>query len=364
MAAAAVSPERSSRRDRPRGGRSRAGARLCPGLVVALLLQTSAVRAEGLAAWLDWTATAEDAAAVLLAPPEARVARPAGPGRRLLVDLGEIAFAYPGALGPDADRAGLSCATCHAAGTATRRFFVPALSDAPGRADVTHPLFHLPADDGIRNPRPIPSLVGITPPHGTGRHPALESFVRHVVVAETGGTPDPLVIGALSAYVRALRPAAGAAGGAADALERDLARFERGRSAVAALLARGLPARAAWAAGALRRALAAMHDRFSGSGRARAVVLGWSARLRAFRRAAGAGRTAAARQELARLDAGFATGAAALRAALPGSLYHAGPLRAWLAARAAARQSGLSLGRMPFSTATGAPSGGGSKIAR
>lgn len=323
-------------------------------------------RGDGLAAWLDWTGSARDAAATLLAPPPARVARPAQPDRRLLVDLGEIAFGDPGTLGPDAARAGLSCAVCHAGGGATRRFLVPALSDAPGTADVTHSLFHAPADDGIRNPRRIPSLVGVAPPHGAGRHPALESFVRRVVVDETGGTGDPLVIAALSAYVRALRPAEAVVCGPADRLEADLARLGRGREVIAALLARGLPDAAARAAGALRRSLAEMHDRFPEDPSARGAVIGWSARLRDVRRAAEAGETAAARAALSALADEIAIGAVSLRASLPGSLYRPERLRAWLDAQAEARrrralgdQSGLSFGRMPLSTATGWPSGGG-----
>src|SRR3546814_4193206 len=52
-------------------------------------------------------------------------------------EYGRLAFRSPMVLGGTASKAGLSCQACHPNGFANEDFFIPGLSDAHGRIDVS-----------------------------------------------------------------------------------------------------------------------------------------------------------------------------------------------------------------------------------
>jgi cytochrome c peroxidase len=126
------------------------------------------------------------------------------------VRLGELAFHSPLVLGGTAQRAGLSCNTCHSGGHVNAGFLVPQISDKPGNVDVSHVVFTQLADDGVLNPVNIPTLRGVaqTAPYGhDGRTASLRGFVRDVIVTEfEGAEPPPWLFDGLVAYLRQLQP--------------------------------------------------------------------------------------------------------------------------------------------------------------
>ncbi|HYC14316.1 MAG TPA: hypothetical protein VEC75_08700, partial [Stellaceae bacterium] len=123
-----------------------------------------------------------------------------------LVRLGNMLFSSPQILGPAARQAGISCETCHVAGTTNRRFFIPGASEKPGTFDTTSALFNPKTDDGRLDAVRIPSLRGIRflAPYGhDGRTASLRDFVRDVIVKEfSGPEPDPRVVDAIVAYLQ------------------------------------------------------------------------------------------------------------------------------------------------------------------
>jgi cytochrome c peroxidase len=133
---------------------------------------------------------------------------PNDPDQAYLAGIGAVAFHSPRTLGLTAERAEVSCATCHPGGHSNTALFIPGLSARSGSFDTTNGLFHAPADDGVLNPIDTPSLRGLrhTAPYGRdGRFPTIESFVRHVITEEFGGPkPTPLLIDALVVYLETL----------------------------------------------------------------------------------------------------------------------------------------------------------------
>src|SRR3546814_392190 len=115
--------------------------------------------AQSLAGALDWL------------PPgslsvEALSTRPAedldgGAAQSFFVEYGRLAFRSPDILGGTARKAGISCQACHSNGHANTAFFVPGLSDRPGRIDVSHAFWNLRNEDSRANPITIPSLRGV-----------------------------------------------------------------------------------------------------------------------------------------------------------------------------------------------------------
>jgi hypothetical protein len=127
------------------------------------------------------------------------------------IETGRALFRSPYVLGGPAARVGLSCEACHAGGRVNARFLLPELSGAAGTADVTSEWSSKTRGDGVRNPVPIPDLSGVSrkSTFGAARDPSLDHFVQGVIVEEfQGPPPSAAAIAGLSAYLRALDPAA------------------------------------------------------------------------------------------------------------------------------------------------------------
>ena len=124
-----------------------------------------------------------------------------------MVELGRLAFRYPGTLGGYAARQGLSCNVCHPAGQAQTSFELKPYSGRPGHIDITNALFSPLGEDGLHNPVKIPDLRKARAPFGTIQPlDELEPFINRVVRVEFGGTyAHPLILSALTAYVHALK---------------------------------------------------------------------------------------------------------------------------------------------------------------
>jgi cytochrome c peroxidase len=142
-------------------------------------------------------------------------------GRRSeLIKLGNLAFSSPSILGPVAQRAGISCETCHVNGAGNAKFFMPEMSTRPGNFDTTGALFNPKADNGALDPVRIPSLRGaryLSPYGNDGRMASLRDFVHNVIVNEFAGPePQPAILDAIVAYIQAIdflpNPSLGPAG--------------------------------------------------------------------------------------------------------------------------------------------------------
>jgi hypothetical protein len=122
-----------------------------------------------------------------------------------LSNLGNLAFNSPLILGAAAQKAGMSCGSCHVNGATNPRLFIPGLSTRPGNFDTTSAFFNPKADNGVLDPVTIPSLRGARylGPYGhDGRTPSLRDFIRNVVVNEFAGTePVPQILDALVVYI-------------------------------------------------------------------------------------------------------------------------------------------------------------------
>jgi cytochrome c peroxidase len=128
-------------------------------------------------------------------------------GRRSeLIKLGNLAFSSPSTLGSVAQRAGISCETCHVNGAGNAKFFMPDMSTRPGNFDTTGALFNPKADNGVLDPVRIPSLRGaryLAPYGADGRMASLRDFVRNVIVNEfAGAEPTPQILDAMVAYIQ------------------------------------------------------------------------------------------------------------------------------------------------------------------
>ena len=127
-------------------------------------------------------------------------------GRRsYLSNLGNLAFNSPYTLGEAAQKAHMSCGTCHVNGASNPRLFIPGLSSRPGTFDTTSSLFNPKTDNGVLDPVTIPSLRGtrFQAPYGhDGRTGSLRDFVHNVIVNEFAGRePTPQILDAIVAYV-------------------------------------------------------------------------------------------------------------------------------------------------------------------
>jgi cytochrome c peroxidase len=127
-------------------------------------------------------------------------------GKSELIRLGNLAFSSPSILGDVAQRAGISCETCHVNGAGNAKFFMPKMSTRPGNFDTTGPLFNPKADNGALDPVRIPSLRGaryLAPYGADGRMPSLRDFVHNVIVNEfAGAEPQPAILDAIVAYIQ------------------------------------------------------------------------------------------------------------------------------------------------------------------
>lgn len=124
-----------------------------------------------------------------------------------MVRAGEALFNSPALLGGQAERAGMSCASCHANGRRSQWFRLDGVSGAPGTADVSSSFFAVERANGQFDPKPIPDLAL---PGKVSHDPAsgeMERFMRGLIVEEfSGAEPSVQTLAALAAYVRALRP--------------------------------------------------------------------------------------------------------------------------------------------------------------
>jgi mono/diheme cytochrome c family protein len=127
-------------------------------------------------------------------------------GRRsYLSNLGNLAFNTPYTLGEAAQKAHVSCASCHVNGASNPKLFIPGLSTRPGNFDTTNSLFNPKTDNGVLDPVTIPSLRGarLLAPYGhDGRTASLRDFVRNVIVNEFAGTePSSQILDAIVVYI-------------------------------------------------------------------------------------------------------------------------------------------------------------------
>jgi cytochrome c553 len=125
--------------------------------------------------------------------------------RSYMSNLGNLAFNSPYTLGDAAQKAHISCGTCHVNGASNPKLFIPGLSTRPGNFDTSNALFNPKTDNGVLDPVTIPSLRGarFLAPYGhDGRTASLRDFVRNVVVDEfAGAEPAAEVLDAMVAYI-------------------------------------------------------------------------------------------------------------------------------------------------------------------
>lgn len=272
---------------------------------------------------LIWTAKGHEAEALTLQP-----ASCFRPDRASVGALGGYAlFNAPQLLGGQAERAGMSCASCHANGRVSRHFFLAGISSAPGTADVSSSFFALARANGRFDPVQIPDLampgkVSHDPASG-----ALERFIRGLIVEEFAGKePSAAALHDLADYVRAqsgctpdgaLQPR-----GMADqielvraALAGAVAMTNRGEGVTAQLLIRGA-----------RHQLGLIAERLPQDPRERRLLLRLSAELKGFTE----GPPPGAQRLSAWADAFERIAAPRLLKAEPRSLYAPARFSAWL----------------------------------
>ena len=215
------------------------------------------------------------------------LAWPREAGMRRSVAVGRAAFRTPLLLGGQAARAGLSCASCHRSGRGNPHFLFPALSGAPGTADVTSSLMSSHRGDGTANPKPIPDLAVSPPKVSRARQEAaLERFIRGLIVEEFDGPePTPAVLTGLADYVRALQPSACRGSARRPRLSDRLVEAEQAVS----LAAEADPATGRLLLAAARSTLGGIDERFRVPGleRSRAILREADAELGAIRSGSG-----------------------------------------------------------------------------
>lgn len=151
-----------------------------------------------------WTAQGEELAAASTQP-SACLAISAQDAER--VSAGQALFNTPALLGGQAAKAGLNCASCHVNGRNNPHFFVKGLSGQPGTADVTTAFFSMARANAVQDPVKIPDLAQPGKISRAPGDPALERFIRTLVVDEfSGKEPSAATLSALATYVRAIVP--------------------------------------------------------------------------------------------------------------------------------------------------------------
>ncbi|NOX82812.1 MAG: hypothetical protein GXP06_07480 [Alphaproteobacteria bacterium] len=196
--------------------------------------------------------------------------RPAeNPDMQYLVDIGRLAFQSPMLFGGPAARGGLSCESCHQGGRDNPNFFLAGLSGEAGTADVTSALFSKVREDGVFNPVPIPSLVGIAGKATFGTQaPAasLSDFIENAVVDEfQGAPPPPVVVSGLSAYIAHLDET-GCVAATTRTITADMRQAQRAIELVGEALARDDVAAADFLLVSAQGQLGQVHERFAGPG--------------------------------------------------------------------------------------------------
>lgn len=309
-----------------------AGCLVAAGLLGAVLLVPATLQAQSLAGALEWLPPGSLSATALSIRSAENLA--GGTAQNFYTEFGRLAFRSPDILGGTARKAGISCQACHSNGHANTAFFVPGLSDRPGRIDVTHAFWNLRGEDHRDNPLTIPSLRGVAAKErlGQDRHAvSLREFTRRVIVVEFAGEePSPLLLDGLTAYLEKLRP--GTAELHAVSLSEDLADIARYLKTLAVPLAEEDVVVTAQIVQMIRGQLGFIHERFAdetlrGS---RAALESWSRQLAQIASHAEAGEWPAARQTLANLRGATERPPAAFVAEAPLSLYDPERLQAWL----------------------------------
>lgn len=305
--------------------------RLLFGVLLAAVPAVAA-QAQSLTGALEWLPPGSLSVESLTRHPEESLE--GGDRQNFYTELGRLAFRSPDVLGGTARKAGLSCQACHANGFATPAFFIPGLSDKPGRIDVSHAFWNLRGEDGVDNPIEIPTLRGVKTKDRLGhdrRSTSLREFTRRVVVTEfAGAEPDALLLDALVAYQEKLQPASVTM--APVSLGQDLADLARYLDALRVPLAEEEAALAERMTVMIRGQIGFIHERFAEDDMrsSRALLEDWSRQLARISMQAERGDWAQAREALAALKQATATPPAALAADLPRSLYEPENLRAWL----------------------------------
>lgn len=309
-------------------------------LAFLLLLIPAAAGAQSLAGAREWLPPGSLSLDALSLHPEE--AQEGGRQQSFYAEYGRLAFRSPMILGGTARKAGLSCQTCHPNGHANTDFFIPGLSDAHGRIDITHAFWNIRGENHRDDPQTIPTLRGVKTKERfghDGRSSSLRDFTRRVIVTEfAGAEPDPILLDALVAYMETLPPVTPR--DRPVRLEGDLADIGRHLGTLAVPLAEedaGLSDRVATM---IRGQLGFIYERLDGDGLAevRDIVTGWSRELQAIAELGAAGQWRTARDRLAALQATVAAPPAKLAGAGPLSLYNPVRLQAWLAQGGSASQ--------------------------
>jgi hypothetical protein len=301
------------------------------GILLALSLLPAAALAQSPLKQSEWLPPGSAIAGDLLERP--REALEGGERQNFYVEFGRLAFRSPEILGGNARRAGISCNACHSSGHVNARFFVPGVSDRPGRVDVTHALWNHRGEDGRFNPLDIPTLRNVFAKARLGRDGrvvSLREFARNVIVLEFGGDePSPLLLDALTAYMQELRtpsdPAPEAVTPAAD-----LADLRRGLAALQVPLLDEDAALAELAIRMIRGQAGLVAERFHlpQHEEVRAALARWTDGLRSLDSMVAAGDFPAARRKRSVVDADLVALALPLGAAAPTSLYDPATVRA------------------------------------
>ncbi len=176
---------------------------------------------------LSWLHPDANATLILSTTPESCLRDAEDREAAYLVGVGRAAFNNPMLFGGPAARGGLSCASCHRGGHDNPAFFLTGLSGVPGTADVTSALFSKTREDGVFDPVPIPSLVGVARKNEFGTQAptsTLHDFIESAVVEEFQGAPPPeMVVKGLMAYIEHLDAAACAGGAVMRTVSADMA---------------------------------------------------------------------------------------------------------------------------------------------
>jgi len=293
-----------------------------------LLLPLPAI-AQSLSGALEWLPTGSLSINALTTRPAERMT--GGDRQSFFVEFGRLAFRSPDILGGNARRAGLSCQACHSNGHINTHFFIPGLSDQPGRVDTSHAFWLARGENHVFDPLRIPSLRGVIRKHRLGhdgRISSLREFTRDVMVLEFAGEePDMLLLDALVAYQRTLQPTQ--APDEPVTLAGDLADLERHMKLMTLPLAEEDTPLTARIASMLRGQIGFIGERFERT-EPRRVLENWSRELQTIAARAEAGAWPEARQRHAALARQLAAPPSMLADAAADSLYDPERLRAWL----------------------------------
>jgi len=300
--------------------------------ILLLTALPSMAGAQSLVGALEWLPSGSLSVQALSHRPQENLE--GGAQQSFYVEFGRLAFRSPDILGGTARKAGLSCQACHANGHATTAFFIPGLSDKPGRIDVSHALWNLRGEDGIDNPLEIPPLRGVKTKDRFGhdrRTASLREFTRRVMVVEfAGAEPDGLLLDALVAYQEKLQPTPAVEEPVT--LQQDLADLLRYLDALRVPLAEEEPALAERMTVMIRSQLGFIHERFADDDLrgSRGALEEWSRQLAAISNLAQAGRWPQARERLKDLRQAIAQPPAAFAVETPRSLYVPARLKDWI----------------------------------